>query len=164
MKKSVASTAVVRDRKFAEPVAPNRLPEAPPPKPEPMSAPLPCWSSTSPMIASAISTCSTTIRLVQSIASASFLCRGARDGEEVPRRQRCTAYQSAVHVRHAEDRRRVLRLHAAAVQDRRFGRHVPPEQRVHRLRLLRRRGAPGTDRPHRLVGQHRARKLVLVHH
>ena len=28
-KKTVASTAVVRDRKLAEPVAPNRLPEAP---------------------------------------------------------------------------------------------------------------------------------------
>ena len=50
---------MVRERKFAEPVAPNRLPEAPPPKPEPMSAPLPCWSSTRPMIASATSTCST---------------------------------------------------------------------------------------------------------
>src|ERR1700739_3120133 len=43
-KKTVASTAVVRDRKLAEPLAPKRLPEAPLPKAAPMSAPLPCCS------------------------------------------------------------------------------------------------------------------------
>ena len=34
-KKTPARTAVVRDRKFAEPVAPNRLPEAPLPNAAP---------------------------------------------------------------------------------------------------------------------------------
>src|SRR5690606_30806395 len=37
-KNTAARTPVVRDRKLAEPVAPNRLPEAPPPKAAPMSA------------------------------------------------------------------------------------------------------------------------------
>lgn len=41
-KNTAAQTAVDRDRKFALPVAPNRLPEAPLPKDAPMSAPLPC--------------------------------------------------------------------------------------------------------------------------
>ena len=47
-KNTAASTAVLRLRKLAEPDAPNRLPEAPLPKAAPMSAPLPCWSSTRP--------------------------------------------------------------------------------------------------------------------
>src|SRR6266704_2530440 len=108
MKNSAASTAVVRDRKFAEPVAPNRLPDAPPPKPEPMSAPLPCWSSTRPMMASATSTWSTISTLVQKLISS-------------------------------------------------------PEARVHYLfpRLLRSRIAPGADRPHRFVRQHRSGKRAL---
>ena len=41
-KNTVATTPVLRDRKFAEPVAPNKLPDAPPPNAAPMSAPLPC--------------------------------------------------------------------------------------------------------------------------
>ncbi|MNO06163.1 hypothetical protein D3C81_2278320 [compost metagenome] len=44
---------VARDRKFAAPVAPNRLPDEPLPKADPMSAPLPCCSRTRTMIASA---------------------------------------------------------------------------------------------------------------
>lgn len=52
-KNIVAATAVERDRKFALPVAPNKLPEEPLPKDAPMSAPLPCWISTRPMTASA---------------------------------------------------------------------------------------------------------------
>ena len=41
----------MRDRKFAEPAAPNRLPDEPLPNAAPMSAPLPCCSSTKPQIA-----------------------------------------------------------------------------------------------------------------
>ncbi len=41
-KKIVARRAVVRDKKFAEPAEPNTVPEAPPPKDAPASAPLPC--------------------------------------------------------------------------------------------------------------------------
>ena len=42
IKNIVASTAVVRDKKFAEPDAPNTVPAAPEPKEAPASAPLPC--------------------------------------------------------------------------------------------------------------------------
>ena len=41
-KNKPAKTAVVRDKKFAEPDAPNKLPDDPLPKAAPMSAPLPC--------------------------------------------------------------------------------------------------------------------------
>src|SRR5262245_57609206 len=168
MKKSVASTAVARDRKFAEPVAPNRLEEAPPPKPEPMSAPFPCCSSTRPMIASATTTCTTMIRLVQNpillvlsplAFSGSRLPlrrrRGARDGEEIRRHQRGAADQAAVDIRHRKHRRRVLRLHAAAIENAHARRNPLARERMHRLRLLRCRGAPGADRPYRLVSQYR---------
>jgi hypothetical protein len=43
VKNTVANTAVVRDKKLALPLAPNKLPEPPLPKAAPMSAPLPCW-------------------------------------------------------------------------------------------------------------------------
>jgi hypothetical protein len=54
-KNTAARIAVVRDRKFAEPEAPKRLPDAPLPNAAPMSAPLPCCYSTNPQIAAAIS-------------------------------------------------------------------------------------------------------------
>jgi len=54
-----ASTAVVRDRKLALPLAPNRLPDEPLPNAAPMSAPLPCCRSTNAQIASATPTCTT---------------------------------------------------------------------------------------------------------
>ncbi len=41
-KKTTAKIAVVRERKFEEPVAPNKLPEEPEPNAAPISAPLPC--------------------------------------------------------------------------------------------------------------------------
>ena len=52
-----ASTAVVRERKLALPLAPNRLPELPLPNAAPMSAPLPCWIRIRPIIARAVSIC-----------------------------------------------------------------------------------------------------------
>ena len=61
LKKSVAQAAVERDRKFALPVAPNRLPDAPLPNDAPMSAPLPCWISTRPIMTSADRICTTCI-------------------------------------------------------------------------------------------------------
>src|SRR5271155_3325871 len=45
-KKITARTAVKRLRKLADPLAPNRLPEAPLPNAAPMSAPLPCCNNT----------------------------------------------------------------------------------------------------------------------
>jgi hypothetical protein len=41
-KNTVAKPAVMRERKLAEPVAPNKLPDVPLPNAAPMSAPLPC--------------------------------------------------------------------------------------------------------------------------
>src|SRR5690349_7114681 len=120
MKKSVASAAVARERKLAEPVAPKRLLEAPPPKPEPMSAPLPCWSSTRPMMPSATITWATMMMLVQKGMCFS-LCSGCRgslvNGHELLRYERRPADQPAIDVGHRKNRGRVLRLHAAAVQD-----------------------------------------------
>src|SRR6266511_6307224 len=150
MKNSAARTAVVRDRKFAAPVAPNRLPDAPPPKPEPMSAPLPCWSSTRPMMASATSTWSTISTLVQKLMSSSL-----QDFKKFFRHERGAADQPAVDVGHGENRRGVLRLDAAAIENARLGQNFFPQKAVHFLRLLRSRRAPGTDGPHRLVGHHR---------
>jgi len=63
LKKIAAATPVDFDMKFDEPVAPNRLPEAPEPKAAPMSAPLPCCSNTNAMIAKADKTCTTTTKL-----------------------------------------------------------------------------------------------------
>src|SRR5258706_863080 len=132
MKNIVASTAVARDRKFAEPVAPKRLEEAPPPKPEPMSAPLPCWSSTRPMIASATTTCITTIRLVQnpiaSILSPSSFNGGCPflpprlrsrpdDGEGIPPHPRSTPHQAARHVPDSRYTRPALRLLPAPLEN-----------------------------------------------
>jgi hypothetical protein len=52
-KNTAAKTAVVRDKKLAPPVAPNKLPEPPLPKAAPMSAPLPCCTKIKPIIANA---------------------------------------------------------------------------------------------------------------
>ena len=61
-KNTLASTAVVRDRKLALPEAPNRLPDAPLPKAAPMSAPLPCCIRIRPTMASADTICATSTR------------------------------------------------------------------------------------------------------
>jgi len=53
MKKIAAMIAVVRLRKLAEPDEPNTLPAEPLPNAAPMSAPLPCCSSTRPIMLSA---------------------------------------------------------------------------------------------------------------
>jgi energy-coupling factor transporter ATP-binding protein EcfA2 len=55
-KNTAAATPVDLERKFEDPLAPNRLPDAPEPKAAPISAPLPCCKSTKPMIISAVTT------------------------------------------------------------------------------------------------------------
>src|SRR6185503_2860876 len=121
-KKTVASIAVARLRKFAEPVAPNTLPEAPPPNAAPMSAPLPCCSSTSPMMPSAAITCTTSNKVSISL-SLKRLCvcqaapGGLADRYEFLGHQRRSADQSAVDVWHCEQLARIRRLYAAAVQN-----------------------------------------------
>jgi hypothetical protein len=56
MKKTAAAIPVNLERKFDEPLAPNKLPEAPEPNAAPISAPLPCWSKTKPIMSRADST------------------------------------------------------------------------------------------------------------
>jgi hypothetical protein len=65
MKKVAAAPAVKRDKKFAEPDAPNTLPDAPLPKAAPMSAPLPCCMSTKPITTSAEMICTTWMRVLK---------------------------------------------------------------------------------------------------
>src|SRR3954469_3369528 len=99
--------AVVRERKLALPVAPNRLPEAPLPKAAPMSAPLPCCSRMRPIMPSAVAICSTSTRVNRKfILQLRFvLVRGAStaaggdDLQEVGRLQRGSPDQSPVDVR-----------------------------------------------------------------
>src|SRR5512139_157948 len=121
-KKIVAHTAVERDRKLALPLAPNRLPAEPLPNDAPMSAPLPCCTSTSPIITSAESSWTTStmfIRICMDVFSCANLdsARRAAYGDEVPHLQRGATDQSAVDVGLREQRRRVVRLHAAGVED-----------------------------------------------
>lgn len=56
VKKIAAAIPVDFDKKFDEPVAPNKLPDAPEPNAAPISAPLPCCRSTSPIMVRADST------------------------------------------------------------------------------------------------------------
>nr|CCO25573.1 Conserved hypothetical protein [uncultured bacterium] len=60
-KNIVAAIAVDLVKKLDEPVAPNKLPDAPEPKAAPISAPLPCCNKTKPTITSADKTCTTTM-------------------------------------------------------------------------------------------------------
>src|SRR5258708_29292781 len=122
--------AVVRERKLAEPLAPNRLPEAPLPKAAPTSAPLPCWSRTRPMMQSATMTSTTRISVNQKsiLHSPELSPRRGADRDEVLRHQRSPADQPAVHLRHRQQPGGVVWLDAAAVQDR----HVPAQRPVAR--------------------------------
>jgi len=52
-KNTVAKAAVLRERKFALPEAPKRLPEPPLPNAAPISAPLPCCMRIKPIITTA---------------------------------------------------------------------------------------------------------------
>ena len=64
--------------------------------------------------------------------------------------ERGAADERAVHVRQPEQDTRVLGLHRAAVEHGRVVQRL--DERVGLLRDLRRRGLPGADRPHGLVG------------
>src|SRR6185312_6716197 len=108
--------AVVRERKLAAPALPKRLPAEPLPNAAPMSAPLPCWSSTSTTMPTAARMCNTRINVCIDCLSPGP--GSAPDPHEFLSHQRCPADESAVDVRHREQFRRVRRLDAAAVQDR----------------------------------------------
>jgi hypothetical protein len=59
MRKIAAKIAVAWERKLAEPLAPNRLPEEPDPNAAPISAPLPCCNNTRRITAKAEIICNT---------------------------------------------------------------------------------------------------------
>src|SRR5689334_4153655 len=146
MKNTAAQTAVERDRKFALPVAPNRLPDAPLPNEAPMSAPLPCCTSTRPIMTSAARICSATTRL-----SIRFIRTGLRVLLAGAAAQ-CAARQMAANSAAVED------AHVAGVCARRP--QLRAQQRMHLLRLLGRGGAAGADGPDRLVGHDDLRHAV----
>src|SRR3990167_8938955 len=126
-----ASTAVLRDRKFAPPEAPNRLAEpAPPPKAAPASAPLPCCMRIRPIMPSAdrIWTASRMVNktfiffsgisiVAVSIGTRKGLGGRGHDLKEVGRLERRAADEATVDVGLGQQAGRVGRVHAAAVQD-----------------------------------------------
>ena len=65
-KNTTAAHLVARDKKFAAPVEPKRLPAEPLPNAEPMSAPLPCCNRTNTMMVNDVMIC-TTSRIVNSV-------------------------------------------------------------------------------------------------
>src|SRR6185295_11508521 len=167
MKKTAAQAAVERERKLALPVAPKRLPDAPLPNEAPMSAPLPCWISTSPIITSAAMICSASTKFMSMFIlfptpmgpwQGPRSGGGLADGGEVLRIQRRAADQAAVDIGLVEQRRRVVRLDAAAVEDRDGGstraerRQAGAQMRMHGLGFGRARRLAGADRPDRFVG------------
>src|SRR6266404_4536671 len=111
--------AVVRDRKLAEPLAPNRLPEAPLPKAAPTSAPLPCWSRTRPMMKSATttSTMSITVNQKSMLHSRELSPRRGADRDEILGHERSPAEQAAVDVRLRKQVRGVSDVDAAPVEN-----------------------------------------------
>src|SRR5687768_18046673 len=89
--------------------------------------------------------------------------RGGGYGEEVVRDEGRAPDQATVDIGLCEQLGGVGGLDAAAIQDgQRAGDSSIPgadfatQERMYLLRLLRRGGAAGADRPDRLVGQHRA--------
>src|SRR6185369_13869000 len=164
-KNTAASTAVVRDRKLALPLAPNRLPELPLPNAAPMSAPLPCWTRMSPIMPRAVSICTartavsnTFIPLTPIFLWRPRLARGGDDLQEIGRLERRAPDQPAVDIRLRQQRRGVGCGHAAAVEDlhavRVLGRglELSAQHRVDLLSLFRRCGPAGPDGPDRLIG------------
>src|SRR5580698_506385 len=171
-----AKIAVARESAVVAPRAPNTVPEAPAPKPAPASAPLPRCSSTSPMMAPADSSCTRVRILVNHIGKThSSSGRGGQDCQELISLKRGATDQPAVDVRHREQLGRVTGLHTAAIKNACGGRNssIPgpdpgADEGMHLLRLLGAGGAPGTDRPHRLVGHDRlleaCRAAQFQHH
>ena len=100
-KNTVAQAAVDRDRKLALPVAPNRLPEEPLPNEAPMSAPLPCCTSTRPIITSAAMIWRATSRLCRKFIRVDSEDSSAA-GRQAPARQMATkslAFNEAPPIR-----------------------------------------------------------------
>src|SRR5690606_38629209 len=114
----VARIAVVREKKFDEPRAPNTVPDAPEPNAAPASAPLPRCRSTSAIIARAINVCaiSTTFCIVSMSTSVLRLCRFG-NSQKFRRFERCAADQAAIYIGHREQPGRIITFHTAAIQN-----------------------------------------------
>src|SRR5258705_4179678 len=136
-KKTTARAAVVRERKLAEPLAPNRLPEAPLPKAAPTSAPLPCWSRTRPMMkrATTTSTMSITVNQKSMLHSPELSPRRGADRDEILGHERSPADQAAVDVRLRKQLPGVSGFDAAPVEDRQIPRQplIPRDRKSTRL-------------------------------
>src|SRR3954464_5304715 len=142
--------AVVRDRKLAAPAEPKRLPAEPLPKAAPMSAPLPCCSSTSTTMLTAQMAWTRRINVCIALLSLAAIARCAPDAREIVGHECCAADEATVDVRHREELPRVAWLHASAVKDRKLLRDAavllrdaPADERVRFLRLRARRGLAG---------------------
>src|SRR5690349_6010180 len=118
--------AVVRDRKFALPLAPNRLPDAPLPKAAPMSAPLPCCSRMRPIMPRAVSICTASTMVNKTFIPKYSVVVGSRarsgagrgdDLKEIRGLERRAADEAAVDVGLGEQARGVAGIHAAAIED-----------------------------------------------
>ena len=118
-KNTAARTAVVRDRKLADPAAPKTEPDDPLPNAAPMSAPLPCCSSTNPQIADRDQQGAAPITTFPACSFVTPAPRrhrgrsdrsGTRNRQKFPGLERRAADQAAVDVRHPEQRSRVVRL------------------------------------------------------
>src|SRR5271167_2227952 len=121
--------AVVRERKFADPAAPKRLPEEPLPNAAPMSAPLPCCSRTKPISVAATTRCTPTRSVSQTISSILYappvlFDLGTGDRQKFIRLERRTADQGTVDIRAREQGLRVVRFNAATVEQRHRRRHA----------------------------------------
>ena len=123
-KNTAAAIPVERDRKLDEPLAPNRLPEVPEPKAAPMSAPLPCCTSTRPITPRADSICTTRIRVIKTLivysrvqVLAASTGSGTQNGQKVDRLEGSPTDQATIHIRLCQQFGGVGRVHAAAIKD-----------------------------------------------
>ena len=119
MKNIVAATAVLRLRKFAEPLEPNKLPAEPEPNAAPISAPLPCWINTKPIKTAAVTTCTTQTRFSTHYSETNqskLLLTCATDRQKLFGDQGRTTDQPTIDIRHGEQLRCIRGLYATAVQ------------------------------------------------
>jgi hypothetical protein len=151
----------VRLRKLAEPVAPNRLPEAPLPNAAPMSAPLPCCISTRPMIASATRIWTSEGEKKASSCFRLSICRKA-NRQKIIRNQRSPTDQTAIDIR-LHEQFTAFCLDTTAVQNRNPFATFPsapppgPDGSMHLLRLSSGDAVTaGPDGPHRFISNHGA--------
>src|SRR5688572_28014885 len=137
-----------------------------------MSAPLPCWISTRPIMTSAAMICRTTTTFINTciLMTPKILRRSSAgclaDGCEIGGLERGATDQTAIDIGLRKQLRSVVGLHTAAVENEHLGRllrgrmQLRTQQRVHRLRLLWRCRLPSADGPHRFIGDDHLRNAM----